>query len=210
MGNEIVDHSNVVGASPVGAAPTTSSILDLTPGFKILHKDNCKMRWETFKFWDLVCIILEIWWYADIPSIVPGINDSHTSASDVDCLQKWHNFALAGLLSFWYYLVYYSWCKIRGTLVSCSLYGIWCIFVYFSWYCMVCTLECCSWYQMWYWYCICCTLVYCSQYYMWCILVGIVCGILWYIVKLVRGYNGFTLTVCSSVHLSVDGMISVS
>ena len=27
-------------------------ILDLTPGFKILHKDNCTMRRETFKFWD--------------------------------------------------------------------------------------------------------------------------------------------------------------
>ena len=25
MGNEFVDHSDVVGASPVGAAPTTSS-----------------------------------------------------------------------------------------------------------------------------------------------------------------------------------------
>ena len=25
VGNEIVDHSDVVGASPVGAAPTTSS-----------------------------------------------------------------------------------------------------------------------------------------------------------------------------------------
>ena len=26
VGNEIVDHSDVVGASPVGAAPTTSSL----------------------------------------------------------------------------------------------------------------------------------------------------------------------------------------
>ena len=26
-GNKIVDHSDVVGASPVGAAPTTSSLL---------------------------------------------------------------------------------------------------------------------------------------------------------------------------------------
>ena len=28
VGNKIVDHSDVVGASPVGAAPTTSSFLD--------------------------------------------------------------------------------------------------------------------------------------------------------------------------------------
>ena len=26
MGNKIIDHSDVVGASPVGAAPTTSSL----------------------------------------------------------------------------------------------------------------------------------------------------------------------------------------
>ena len=32
VGNEIVDHSDVVGASPVGAAPTTSSFSTLTHG----------------------------------------------------------------------------------------------------------------------------------------------------------------------------------
>ena len=32
-------------------------ILNLTPGFNILCKDNCKMRWETFKFGDLVSYI---------------------------------------------------------------------------------------------------------------------------------------------------------
>ena len=39
-GNKIVDHSGVVGASPVGAAPTTFFIIDLTPGFNGLGKDN--------------------------------------------------------------------------------------------------------------------------------------------------------------------------
>ena len=33
IGNTIVDHSDVVGASPVGAAPTTSSFSNSTPGF---------------------------------------------------------------------------------------------------------------------------------------------------------------------------------
>ena len=33
-------------------------ILALTPGFNILHKDNCKPRREAFKFWDLVHLIL--------------------------------------------------------------------------------------------------------------------------------------------------------
>ena len=34
-------------------------ILDLTPGFKGWGKDNYRMRRETFKFWDLVPLILE-------------------------------------------------------------------------------------------------------------------------------------------------------
>ena len=53
VGNEIVDHSNVANYI---------FILDLTPGFNGLGKDNCKMRWETFKFGDWVCLILEVWW----------------------------------------------------------------------------------------------------------------------------------------------------
>ena len=53
VGNYIIDHSGVIGALPVGAAPTTSS----------LWKDNCKARRETFTFCDLVQLISEIWWY---------------------------------------------------------------------------------------------------------------------------------------------------
>ena len=63
VGNTIVDHSDVVGASPVGAAPTHIFILDLTPDYIGLGKDNCKMRRETLKFGDLVHFILEILWY---------------------------------------------------------------------------------------------------------------------------------------------------
>ena len=58
-GNELADLSDVVGASPVGAAPTTSSF----SGFHKLGKDDCKTRWKTYKLWDLVPLILEIWWY---------------------------------------------------------------------------------------------------------------------------------------------------
>ena len=39
-------------------------ILDVTPGFNGLGKDNWKMRQETFKFWNLVLLILEVWWYS--------------------------------------------------------------------------------------------------------------------------------------------------
>ena len=59
-GNKIVDHSDVVGASPVGTAPTTYSF-DLTPGFSGLGRNNCKTRRE---FLDLVALILEVsWWH---------------------------------------------------------------------------------------------------------------------------------------------------
>ena len=58
--NKIVDHSDVVGVSPVGAAPTTIVVFGLTPGFNGLGKDNCKTRRETFKFWDLVRLPQEV------------------------------------------------------------------------------------------------------------------------------------------------------
>ena len=38
-------------------------ILDLTSDFNELGKDNCRMRWETFIFWDLVPLISEVWCY---------------------------------------------------------------------------------------------------------------------------------------------------
>ena len=52
VGNELVDHSNVVGAAPTGF------ILGLTPGFNGLGKDHRKTRRETFKFLQLVHLIL--------------------------------------------------------------------------------------------------------------------------------------------------------
>ena len=58
---EIVDHSGIVGASPAGAAPTTSSFSTLTRGFIGLGKDKCKARRGTFRFGDLVRLILEVW-----------------------------------------------------------------------------------------------------------------------------------------------------
>ena len=59
VGNTIVDHSDVVAASPFGAAPTTSSF-NLTPGFNIDRKDICKPRRGSVEFWDLVRLILDI------------------------------------------------------------------------------------------------------------------------------------------------------
>ena len=46
---------------PVGAAPTTSSSSNLTPGFNILQRQLQDER-ETFKFWNLVRLILDICW----------------------------------------------------------------------------------------------------------------------------------------------------
>ena len=59
-GNKIIDHPDEVGASPVSAAPIF--ILNLTPGFSGLGRDNCKTRRESFKFGDLVHLILEVLW----------------------------------------------------------------------------------------------------------------------------------------------------
>ena len=46
--NKLFDNSDVVGASPVSAAQTISSML--TPGFNGLSTENCKARQETLKF----------------------------------------------------------------------------------------------------------------------------------------------------------------
>ena len=62
VSNKIVDHSDVVGASPVGAA-NYIFILDLTHGFNGLGKDICKTRRDTCKCWDWVRFILEVWPY---------------------------------------------------------------------------------------------------------------------------------------------------
>ena len=63
--NKIVDYSDAVGVSPVGAAPTTSSFLDLTPGSNGLGRDNCTET-RKFKYWDLVRLIPEV--SHDIPA----------------------------------------------------------------------------------------------------------------------------------------------
>ena len=61
-GNKIVEHSDVVGASPVGAAPTTSS-------FSTLHMAS--LEWAKTSAWryenhlSLVRLILEILRYID-------------------------------------------------------------------------------------------------------------------------------------------------
>ena len=46
VGKGIVDHSGVVGASPVGAAPATSSFSTE----HLLCEDNCKPSRETLSF----------------------------------------------------------------------------------------------------------------------------------------------------------------
>ena len=46
-------------------------ILDLTTGLRGLDKDNCWTGRETFKFCDLVRLILEIWRYVKLHSVPP-------------------------------------------------------------------------------------------------------------------------------------------
>ena len=56
VGNKFVDHPNVVCSNCI-------FILDLTPGFNGSGKGNYKTRRETFRCWDLVWLILEVWRY---------------------------------------------------------------------------------------------------------------------------------------------------
>ena len=51
VGNKLADHSDVVGASPVGRCSNYILILVLTPGFSGLGKDNYNTRGETLEFW---------------------------------------------------------------------------------------------------------------------------------------------------------------
>ena len=60
VGNDIVDHSDVVGASHVGTVQLHLHSRLKTPGFNGMGKDNCKIRRETFKLWDLVHLIWEV------------------------------------------------------------------------------------------------------------------------------------------------------
>ena len=62
VGNRVIDHcrhcSNYI------------FILGLTPDFNGLGKDNRKMRRKTFKYCDLVWLILEVWWYSLLFSLL--------------------------------------------------------------------------------------------------------------------------------------------
>ena len=60
VGSKIVDDSDVVGSIACRRCSNYIFILDLTPGFIGLGKDNCKSRRETVMFGELVCLILEI------------------------------------------------------------------------------------------------------------------------------------------------------
>ena len=61
-GNKLADHPDVVGAIACRRCFNYIFILNLTPGFNGLGKDNFKMSQESFKFCFLVQLILEIWW----------------------------------------------------------------------------------------------------------------------------------------------------
>ena len=58
-GNKIVDHSDVVGASPVGAAPTTSSFSTKHLASMDSAKTAARQYDHLFQCWDLVRLILE-------------------------------------------------------------------------------------------------------------------------------------------------------
>ena len=60
VGNNIVDYTDGV---VLWRCSNYIFILDSTHGFNGLGEANCKTRRTTFKFWDLVRLMLEVWWY---------------------------------------------------------------------------------------------------------------------------------------------------
>ena len=65
-------------------------ILDLTPSFNGLGKDNCKTRPEIFKFWDLVCLILEVWRYSSIHWVPACCTQILTNFHDFNQIEIWN------------------------------------------------------------------------------------------------------------------------
>ena len=60
IGNNIVDHPNVVWASPVGVLQLHLHSR-LNTWLQWIGQRNCSTRRETFKFWDSVRLMLEAW-----------------------------------------------------------------------------------------------------------------------------------------------------
>ena len=81
VGNKIVHHSDVVGASPVIAAPTASSFS--TQHMASIDWDKGETRRETFKFWDLVHLILDIW-RCILFQVYPGCYESNPYDLNID------------------------------------------------------------------------------------------------------------------------------
>ena len=65
VSHKIADHPDVVGASPVCVAPSTSSFSTWS-GFKGFGKESRNAIRESFKCWDVVRLILEIWRYCQL------------------------------------------------------------------------------------------------------------------------------------------------
>ena len=81
VGYEIVDHSECSWSIACRRCSNYIFIFDLTHGFNRFHKDNCKTRQETFKFWDWVHLILEIWWYVCYAVPFVALNHNKTQQS---------------------------------------------------------------------------------------------------------------------------------
>ena len=69
VGNKNVDNSDVVWSIACRRCSNYIFILNLTPGFNGLSEDNCMKIQETFKFWDLVRLILEVLRYCWQPQL---------------------------------------------------------------------------------------------------------------------------------------------
>ena len=104
VGNIIVDHSDVVGASPIGAAPNTSLFSTEYLASMDWTKTTAKQDEKTFKFKDLVPLILEVWKYqVDVQGITStgidfscGSNRHQAISWSNDALGSWCHMEFPG------------------------------------------------------------------------------------------------------------------
>ena len=129
-------HSDVFGSSHVGVAPTCIFILGLTLGFNGLGKDNGNTRRKTFKFWDLVRLILEIWWKEfvsdiDMMKLLHWLSFGVSSVYYNDYFHASLNFSrYIAVLIIWRNHMYqmvlnsWSWAIIRASLILPRWYNV--------------------------------------------------------------------------------------
>ena len=91
VSNTIIDHLEVVGASPVGATPTTSSVLHSRLNTWLQWIGQRQLQDETRNIYVLgfSALILDVWWYI-VNSIAACMRTApHTQSASINLCRHW-------------------------------------------------------------------------------------------------------------------------